>query len=144
MCIRDSIKAPKVFAVDTGLAAHLLGADRSRVELDGSLAGSLIESFVVGEIFKLASWSDSRPAISFFRTSDGREVDLVVETRSGAIAGVEVKAGQTVSSSDFRGLRTLADLVGSRFTAGVVLYTGAETVAFGERLFAVPVNKLWT
>ncbi|MCC6745404.1 MAG: ATP-binding protein [Acidobacteria bacterium] len=136
-------KAPKVFAVDTGLAAHLLGADRARIELDGALAGSLFESFVVGEIFKLASWSAAKPAISYFRTSDGREVDVVVETRSGDVAGIEVKAGQTVTSSDFRGLRTLADLTGPRFAGGVVVYTGAETVAFGERLFAVPVSRLW-
>jgi predicted AAA+ superfamily ATPase len=136
-------KSPKVFAVDSGLAAHALGADPARLEREGTLAGSLLETFVVGELAKLASWSASRPSISYFRTSDGREVDAVLEWRGGELAGVEVKAGQTVTSSDFRGLRSLAELAGERFVAGVVLYGGRETVAFGERLVAVPVARLW-
>ena len=60
-----------------------------------------------------------------------------------AIAGVEVKAAATVHESDLRGLRKLRSAAGKRFGSGVVLYDGSATIRFGDRLFAVPVRKLW-
>ena len=136
-------KAPKIFIGDTGLAAHLLGIDADRLKADPNLSGPLVETFAVLELLKLASWSDHRPAAYHFRTSDAREVDLVLETTSGEIAAVEVKASATVSSGDFHGLRTLAGLVPDRLRCGVVLYTGTDLVPFGENLFAVPFARLW-
>jgi hypothetical protein len=56
---------------------------------------------------------------------------------------VEVKASGTVTSSDFRGLRSLREATGNRFKAGVVLYDGETCLGFGDRLFAVPVGTLW-
>ena len=60
-----------------------------------------------------------------------------------ALVGVEVKAGATVTASDFRGLRKLRDVAGSRFAYGVVFYDGEMTVSFGGGLYAVPVRRLW-
>ena len=57
--------------------------------------------------------------------------------------GVEVKAAATVTSSDFRGLRGMAEAAGARFVRGFVLYTGRQVIPFGERLHAVPVSLLW-
>ena len=59
------------------------------------------------------------------------------------VAGVEVKAGATVTGSDFRGLRRLKDACGERFAAGVVLYDGETSVSFGDGLHAVPMRLLW-
>jgi uncharacterized protein len=41
------------------------------------------------------------------------------------------------------GLRKLRDAAGARFVAGVVMYDGSAVVAFGDRLFGVPVRRLW-
>ena len=73
----------------------------------------------------------------------GAEVDLVLESRSGLIAGLEIKASSTARAEDFRGLRILADRLGDQFAGGAVIYTGRETVAFGERLAAIPMSALW-
>jgi hypothetical protein len=70
-------------------------------------------------------------------------VDIVIERGHGAVAGVEVKAGASVTESDLRGLRKLRDAAGTRFAAGVILYDGAATIRFERNLFAVPVRKLW-
>ena len=78
-----------------------------------------------------------------FRSHAGEEVDLVLEQRSGTIAGIEVKSAATVTAADFKGLRSLADATGARFHRGLVFYTGREIVPFGPRLFAVPVEALW-
>jgi hypothetical protein len=57
--------------------------------------------------------------------------------------GIEVKAGATVRTEDLAGLRHLASRLGSRFVAGYVLYTGGQTLPFGDRLRALPIDALW-
>jgi hypothetical protein len=49
-----------------------------------------------------------------------------------------------VGRSDFRGLTRMRDALGERFKAGAVLYTGENTVVFGDRLIAIPLQGLWT
>jgi predicted AAA+ superfamily ATPase len=77
-----------------------------------------------------------------YRDKDQVEVDIVMEYGS-FVAGVEVKAGATVTQSDFRGLRRLKDACEGYFAAGVVLYDGETSVSFGDGLYAVPIRLLW-
>lgn len=67
----------------------------------------------------------------------------MLEARDGRIAAIEVRASSTATSDDFRHLRWLRDRLGERFTAGVVLYLGAGTHSFGDRLLAAPLSALW-
>lgn len=139
-----SIKRAKVHVADTGLLAYLVGADERRIEADLDLGGMFYETFVAMELHRQISWLDDRPELFHFRDRDGREVDVVIEHRDGSVAAIEVKAAATVHERDFRGLNHLKDKLGSRFTAGALLYAGASTVPFGERLAAVPVSGLWS
>ena len=67
----------------------------------------------------------------------------MIETGSGALVGIEVKAGATVNAADFKGLRKLAEACGDNFKLGVVLYDSGSTVPFGDRLVAAPMSCLW-
>lgn len=138
------VKAPKLHFVDTGLACSLLGAGRERVETDASFRGAMLESFVALELTKQASWSQTQPALFHFRTTTGREVDVVMEGRQGTIVGVEVKASETVRSSDFAGLRKLREVAGERFRRGIVVYPGREHLTIEEGLQAIPVSRIWS
>ena len=73
-----------------------------------------------------------------------QEVDLVMEGPGGRVVGVEVKSSISVSDSDFRGLRTLAETASTQFVRGVVLYSGHQVVPFGPNLHAVPMAALFT
>jgi predicted AAA+ superfamily ATPase len=137
------VKTPKVHLGDSGLACALLGLDAEALAADRSTLGQLLETFVVQEIRRLASGLAGRVDFLHYRDRDGAEVDLVLERGPRELAGVEVKAGATVTASDFRGLRKLQASAGSRFKAGVVLYDGEATLPFGERLHAVPLRRLW-
>jgi len=48
-----------------------------------------------------------------------------------------------VKSSDFGGLRTLAEACKDRFAYGVVLYDSTDFVPFGDKLAAAPLSCLW-
>lgn len=137
------VKAAKLHLGDSGLTCHLIGADAARFKQDPALFGKIVESFVVGELLKQASWSEPQVALYHFRTAAGVEVDLILEQANGAIAGVEVKAKATVTPADFVGLQGLRDQLGKRFRAGVVVYTGDQTLPFGDKLWALPVENLW-
>lgn len=137
------IKTPKLHLGDTGLACALLGVDAATLAADRPLLGQLLETFVFQELRREASWRDDPMAFHHFRDKDGVEVDIVIEGAGQRVAGVEVKAGATVRADDFRGLRKLKESAGKRFAGGVVLYDGAVIAPFGERLFAVPLRRLW-
>jgi hypothetical protein len=137
------VKAPKLYLADTGLAAHLLGIDQARLEVEPHLLGPLLENYVAMELRKQLGWSESAPSLYHFRIHTGQEVDLVLEDSAGRLVGIEVKASASVSPHDFAGLRVLAQAVGPRFLKGLVLYTGAEAVPFGPKLEAQPVQALW-
>lgn len=140
-----AVSTPKVSVADTGLATHLAGVDVNGLERDisSTLTGGLLEGFVVGELAKQQAWSKKSYKISHFRDNHGREVDIVLEDRRREVVGVEVKASSTIGAVDFRGLEFLRDKVGERFVAGIVLYSGARAVPFGDRLWALPIATLW-
>jgi uncharacterized protein len=138
------LKTPKIHLVDPGLASYLMGLDSARFAHDPTLRGPLLESFVAGELMKQISWSRHQPRLLHFRTAAGQEVDLVLEDLAGNIVGIEVKASATIDGSEFKGLRTLAELTGKRFRSGIVLYTGDTAASFGANLHALPLQTLWS
>ena len=141
---------PKIHIADSGLAARLLRLPPDKLAgLDPTTLqqfGHLLETFVVGEVLKQASWMDDRPHVGHWRTHDGDEVDLVVEDgRDGSIVGIEVKASTRVHARDRRGLQKLKETLGKRFRAGVIFHTGVHSVRYDsdKRIIALPVDRLW-
>lgn len=134
---------PKLAFVDSGVAANLLGADVRAMLRPGGQMGLLMEGFVLMELARQLTWSRQRAELSHYRTKDKTEVDAVLENRQGRVVGIEIKAASTVRPDDFRGLRHLAERTGGDFQAGFVLYTGHQTLPFGDRMRAVPVSALW-
>jgi predicted AAA+ superfamily ATPase len=129
--------------VDTALAAHLVDQNADDLAQPYSAwFGPLLESFVVGELAKHATWTERPVSLAHYRDRDQREVDVVIE-RGRQIAAVEVKATATPRPQDARHLAFLRDRTGDRFTIGVVLHTGSQHIALGDRLVALPVSSLW-
>ncbi len=136
-------RSPKMFLSDTGLACHLLGVDSSCMSTNPKLAGKLFENFVVAEILKQITWADRQVRVHHFRSAATREVDIVLEDRSGGLVGIEIKLTASPTAGSFSGLKALQELAGKRFRGGLLLYTGKNVVPFGKKLAAVPVSALW-
>jgi predicted AAA+ superfamily ATPase len=138
------IKTPKLHFLDSGLLATLREDEDGTLQQDRTRFGALLETFVISELLKLASWSERRVSFSHYRTKDQDEVDVVIEDRRGRIIGIEVKASATVRAQDFRGLRQLQEAVGDRFVRGLVLHDHDRVTPFGEKLQAAPLSILWS
>lgn len=137
------IRRPKLLLVDSGLAAHLIGARPTTLTRNHAVFGPLLETFVGMELRKQSTWAESMPQLYHFRDRSGIEVDFVLEHPDGRIVGIEVKATSTTRREDFRGLTFLADRLGERFAFGVVLNMAPEATPFGAKLAALPIDSLW-
>jgi predicted AAA+ superfamily ATPase len=81
--------------------------------------------------------------IFHWRDGGKRDVDFILEAPQG-IVGLEIKASQSVTPSDFIGLRALSSAMptGRRFLRGVVLYGGTEPRSLGGEIYALPWSHL--
>ena len=137
------VKAPKLQFIDSGLLSALLELTPDLVRRERERFGSVLETFVFGELLKHTTTADDYYRLLYYRDHDQFEVDVIVENASGELIGVEVKAAATVGERDLRGLKRLASVAGERFRMGVVLYDGTETLPLGRRLWAAPLSTLW-
>jgi len=139
---------PKVHLVDSGIAARLLRLTADKLARREATTmtefGHLLETFTISELLKEATWTDAVAGTGHWRTKDGHEVDLVIETYDGGVVAFEIKAASRVSAPDFRGLERLREILGASFIAGIVLYTGARSYQYADRLHVAPIDRLWT
>ncbi len=134
-------KRSKYFASDAGLVVNILGWSEESIYMDGDMSGKTIETWVYQNLASLAD-AQGDCALSHYRDSKKREIDFIVEREDGATLGIEVKAGSSFSEADFNHLKWFAtNLANDEFT-GVVLYSGEQTLRFGEGFYAVPLAAL--
>jgi uncharacterized protein len=137
----------KIHVIDSGIAARLLRLTPAKLASKDPTAltefGHLLESFLVGEIMRQVSWLSGFVPVGHWRTSDGDEVDLVIERDDGAVIAFEIKAGTQVPGSELKHLKKLRDRVGSSFLAGVALYLGERSYTYEDRIHVMPADRLW-
>ncbi|MFN0161104.1 MAG: ATP-binding protein, partial [Burkholderiales bacterium] len=105
------VKAPKLYFLDTGLAAWLLGIATESDMASHYARGALFETWVVGEALKWrAVRGDSRP-VYFWRDNIGNEVDVLLE-QGGGFTLVEIKSGQTFQTGWLASLGTVQRHIG--------------------------------
>jgi len=137
------VKMPKIHVVDSGLVAHLCRAGKEALLRDRLLTGRLFESFVIMEVLKQSGWSEHPARLYHYRSHDGDEVDLLLEDSAGRVAGVEIKLSESISRGDLKGLISLREQLGDRFTRGVIVYLGDQVIPFGDKLEALPLSVVF-
>lgn len=137
------LQAPKLYLTDTGLMTQQLGADEQRIARDDQVTGPALETFCAMEILKHQSWADTECALRHYRAQN-EEIDLILESQSGEVVAIEVKASASIRKNDWRVMSRLRDSLGDRFRAGIVIYTGRRTLPLDDRIWATPVSGLWS
>ena len=122
------VKMPKLHFHDTGLACWLLGIRTPEQLRSHPLRGAIFETWVVSEAYKQRmNCGDGPYGLSFYRTRDGAEVDLIVESPDG-LQLVEAKAGATPAGNLFDGTSRVRRQLQQRFPSceAIVVYGGEE------------------
>ena len=137
-----TVKTPKLYFLDTGLAAYLTRWNTAEVLKTGAMAGAFFETFVVGEILK--SYSNTGILdfpFYFYRDRDGNEIDLLIEN-GGTLYPIEIKKNADPEKSDvinFSILNKIPTIM--RGQGGVVcLYENLVTLNGNDR--SIPVTML--
>jgi len=120
------IKSPKLYFYDVGLAAWLCGVEEPSHLRNHPLRGNFYENLVVMEVLKFRYNAGKRSNLYFFRDSIGNEVDLLY-TIAHQLLPIEIKAGQSITSDYFKGLRTFAKLFPDLPHGQLLVYAGAES-----------------
>jgi uncharacterized protein len=138
------VRRPKLHFVDSGAAATVLGTNAAGLaNPTATISGQLLESFVVGELARQLTWSETDAQLYHWRHADGREVDVVIEAADGRVVGIEVKAAVDIDQTSVAGLRHLQQKLGDRFVAGFVIHCGERVMPLGDRMWSIPPNALW-
>ena len=124
------VKTPKLYFVDSGLAAALLGI-RDEAELAASpFRGPLFEGLVASEIVKHRLNRGQERGLYTFRDRQGLEVDFVVDAGNRRLLLIEAKATRTPMPDDGRSLMRLAKAIGhGAATRAVVVHAGTAEYA---------------
>lgn len=139
---KRAIKTPKLYFLDTGLAAYLTKWNTPEVLKSGAMAGAFFESFVVSEIIK--SYYNKgvlEPPLYFYRDRDMNEIDLLIE-ENGTLHPIEMKKHADPQKRDVQAFAVLDRMPGIRRGSGgvVCLYDRLITWQGTDRV--IPINYL--
>ncbi|MBF0216045.1 MAG: ATP-binding protein [Candidatus Omnitrophica bacterium] len=99
------VSHPKFYFFDCGIVACLKNVIYSGLVAGTPPYGRAFEHFIMVETKRILDYSEAASKMSFFRTSDGAEIDMILEFRD-EIWAVEIKASGEPRLSDVRGLRS--------------------------------------
>jgi predicted AAA+ superfamily ATPase len=124
------VKSPKLYLLDSGLAAFFLGIESEPELARSAFLGPLFEGFVASEIVKSQLNAGRRRELYYFRDQQGLEVDFLVPIRGGGLLLLEAKASRTVRPEMAESLVRLgAESRGRRLERVVVHRGGAAGAA---------------
>lgn len=134
------VKSPKLYFLDTGLAARLLGI-RNREELFvHPNRGNLFESFIVSELLKARYAKALDADLHFWRDSAGTEVDVVFE-ESRSLKAIEIKSGKTFDPDWATNLEAWMRRSGTTPGACSIVHAGDRSFEW-KGISVVPWNTL--
>ena len=134
------VKHPKVFFLDTGTLAYLLGVADARQAVEGIAAGPLFEAAVLGQLYRLFIHRGELPRLYFWRTTAGEEVDFVIE-QGAELIPVEAKRTATPTRRDATGIERFQALFGERAPRGLVVCLCRDRHRLTRSVEAMPLGS---
>lgn len=130
------VKAPKLYFLDTGLAAYLTEWSSPATLEAGAMSGAIFETWVVGELLK-SWWHNGKQApFYYYRDKDQKEIDVLI-VRDGRVYPVEIKKTAQPGRDAVRHFSVLENL-GLATGAGAVICLSAERLPISAQVEAIP------
>lgn len=128
---KRTIKSPKLYFCDVGLAIYLLGIENvSQVERD-PLRGHLVENLIILELIKTRWNQGLEHKLFFYRDSHQNEVDVLFQSGHDLVP-IEIKSAKTFNKSFLKGLSQFKNLVGNRCRNPSLIYSGYDELKIND------------
>lgn len=135
--LKRIIKSPKMYFLDTGLCAYLTRWTSARALEVSAMSGPLFETYVVSEIVKTYYNAGKRPPLFYYRDSDRKEVDLIIE-ENNILYPIEIKKTANPGSGASKHFPVL-EKTGKEIGTGNVICMVQDMVPIKKDVWAVPV-----
>lgn len=136
------VKTPKLYFMDTGLAAYLTRWTNSEVMQTGAMAGAFFETYAVSEIIKSFANNGEEPPIYFYRDKDKVEIDLLIE-ENNILYPVEIKKTASPNAEDAKNLYITSRIKNVQIGQNIILCNTDKVVSIQKgdvNALAVPVE----
>lgn len=139
---KRAVKTPKLYFLDTGLAAYLTKWNTVDVLKNGAMAGAFFESFVVSEIIKsYYNAGIGSPSLYFYRDKEMNEIDLIIE-ESGYLHPIEIKKHDNPTKKDIKAFALLDKIPDIKRGGGGVICLYDKLISLDENNKIIPVGYL--
>ncbi len=134
--LKRAIKAPNMYFMDTGLCAYLTRWDNAKTLEVSSLSGAFFETYVVSEIIKSYLNDGKRPPLHYYRDTDGKEIDLIIE-QNGTLFPIEIKKSASPKRNAIKNFAVL-EKTGKPIGEGSVICLYNNVLPINEKNWLIP------
>lgn len=126
------VKTPKLYFVETGLAAYLLGIESITQMQHDRLRGHLFENMIVMELIKSRFNQGLSHHLYFYRDQQKHEIDLVYQ-KADKLIPIEIKSSKTFTTKFMEGLDYFSKIFPIQCEMGYIVYAGNQEQKLGWR-----------
>ena len=131
------VKTPKLYFLDTGLAAYLTKWTNPDVLQQGAAAGAFFETFIISEILKSYYNNGTEPAMFYYRDKDCKEIDLLI-MENGTLYPLEIKKTSTPKKDDVSVFKVLNSIKGLKIGTGGLICTDTKLGVLDKDCYSIP------
>ena len=135
--LKRMVKSPKMYFMDTGLCAYLTKWDSPDTLEVSAMTGQFFETYAISEIVKSYYNAGKRPPVFYYRDTDQKEIDLIIEANN-TLYPFEVKKSASPARGAVRHFDTLRRTKKAIGTGGVICLTD-NVYPINEDNYYVPV-----
>ena len=134
------VNTPKLYFLDTGLAAYLTSWNTPQTLAAGAMCGAFFETWCIAELLKSYINAGQQAAFYFYRDKDLKEIDLLIE-QNGALYPVEFKKSIALKKSDVANFSVLGKFkipIGQ----GALISLSSDSILITEQCRTIPATWL--
>ena len=135
--LKRTVKTPKMYFFDTGLAAYLTKYSNPEILMNGAINGAILENYTVAEIRKTWLNSAKECLLHYYRDKDTNEIDMVIEA-DGELHPLEIKKS-TNPGTELASAFKVLDKGSVPRGAGAILCLREEISAIDRNTFILPI-----
>ena len=135
--LKRTVKTPKMYFFDTGLAAYLTKYSNPEILMNGAINGAILENYTVAEIRKTWLNSAKECLMHYYRDKDTNEIDMAIEA-DGELHPLEIKKSTNPGTELASAFKVLDKGSVPRGT-GAILCLREEISAIDRNTFILPI-----